>query len=152
MTQRLSKILLALEAIVLVVPVTLLFSMVAFEMLLSSLRFETAWQFGLLSLVIIATSLAAGWFLMVEFWRQGPARLRTITRISWGVVLVGALSALVAVAFLAAGKPSDWPPIARQSLWALAWGLPLLVPLGHLLAERFLRSAANKSLERTRAE
>jgi hypothetical protein len=87
---------------------------------------------------------------MVTFWRHGAARLQTASAIPWVLVLVGALASLVAVVFLATGAPSRWPPEAKQSIWALAWGLPLLVPLGHLLAERLLRSAANKSLERTR--
>jgi len=150
MTQRLSKVLLALEAIVVVAPITLLFSTVALEMLLQSLQFETAWQLGLFSLVVIATSLAAGWWLMVTFWRHGSARLQTPFSIPWALVLVGALSTLVAVLVLASGDSSQWPPVVRRSLWALAWGLPLLVPMGHLFAERLIRSAANKSLERTR--
>ena len=148
MTQRLSKILLALEAIFLVIPVTVLFSMIALEMLQTTLRFETAWQFGLLLLAIIATSLAAGWLLMFEFWRHGTAGLRASSSIVWALAICGALSTLVAVGFLATGNSLPWPAAENYSLWAFAWGLPLLVPLGHLLAERLLRSAANTSLER----
>jgi hypothetical protein len=150
MTPRLSKFLLALEAIVLVAPITLLFSMVALEMLLSLLQFEDAWQFGLLSFVIIATSLVAGWSLMAQFWRQGRASFRTSSRVTWALALVGAFSTLIAAVLLFAGEPSRWPPMVKRSLAALVWGLPLLVPLGHLFAERLLHSAANKSLERTR--
>jgi len=140
MTLRLSKVLLAIEAIVLVAPITLLFSSIASEMLMSSLRFKSAWQIELLSLTIIATSLAGGWVLMIGFWRHGSAGLRTDSSIAWVLVLCGAISTLLAVASLATGIQSLLLPGVDHVLGAFVWGLPLLVPLCHLLAERFLRS------------
>jgi hypothetical protein len=152
MTQRLSKFLLALEAILLVAPITFLFTMIASEMLQSSLEFKTAWQLGLLTFVIIATSLGAGWSLMFEFWRNGPTGLRKSPFIAWAFVLCGGLAALVAAVFLATADPSGWLPAAKHSLSAFVFGLPLLVPLCHLLAERFFRSAANNSPASTRKD
>ena len=150
MTQRLSKILLALEALLLVVPITVLFATIASDLFFSFLQFSDAWQLGLFVFVVIAASLVAGWSLMVAFWRHGPTRLRKGFSASWAIVLVGAACIVSATAILVVGNPSHWPPTVKQSLWALAWGLPLLVPLAHLLGERHLRSAANTSPERTR--
>jgi len=47
MTQRLSKILLALEALLLVVPITVLFATIASDLFFSFLHFSDAWQLGL---------------------------------------------------------------------------------------------------------
>ena len=150
MTQRLSKVLLALEAIVVVGPITLLFSTIALERFGAAIDSEGVWQFELLSFVIIVASLCAGWSLMALFWRRGSEGIRTSSRLLWFVALVGAAAAVIAVACLASGTPTHWPPDVRRSIWGLAWGTPLLLPLFHLLAERYFRSTANTSLERAR--
>lgn len=145
MTEQLSKILLAIEAIVIVAPMTLLFSLVAVEMFVSPFQFERLWQLELLAAAIIVVSLVAGWSLMARFWRYGARSLESASWFLWGMSLTGAAATLISVACLATGAPLGWPRSAERSLWALAWGLPLLLPLGHLLAERHCRSTVNTS-------
>jgi hypothetical protein len=136
MTLRLSKILLALEAIVIVAPITFLFSMIAMDMFMSALRFDENWLLAPLVTLITLVSLAAGWQLMVSFWRHGPDRLRASSRFLWTAVVIGAAATLFSVTLLAIGALSHWSLTLGQPLWAMSAGLPLLLPFGHLLAER----------------
>jgi len=145
MTQTTSKILLGLEALLLVVPVTLLFMIGASDLYFSVLGFQEGWLTRLLVLLIVTMALFAGWWLMVQFWRHGSGRLLSAPGYVWALVMLAAVAVVVAsVLALASSTFAVLEPLAER-LRILLFGLPLLIPLAHLGSERLFRSPANQS-------
>jgi len=143
MPERLSKIVLALEALLIAAPLTLLYFFFVFpSALFSSLLLQSSWL-SALNLIVTVSSLLAGWSLMVKFWRTGAGGLKDSPPFIWGLAYVGAVSVLIALVVLIAGQSLGWTSLANSEVTALLFGIPLLLPFGHLFAERQLRSAAS---------
>ena len=152
MPQSLSKFVLALEALLIATPLTVLYIWVLFPAAFLSALFLRSSVASVLVNIVTLLSLLAGWMLMVRFWRYGAAGLRTSPSAVWGAAYAGAAAAMIGTLLLFAGESMGWRSQSTSEAFTLIYGIPLLVPFGHLLAERFFRSAANTSLERTRDE
>lgn len=151
MTQSTSKLILGLEAFLLVTPVTFLYLVGASDVFFSILELRTGWFIRLLAFALASTSLVTGWWLMVQFWRHGAERLSASTNVAWVLVLFSGIAVVAAsILVLTSLAIPSIDGFARQ-VGILVFGLPLLVPLAHLWAERRFRSTANTSLERSRA-
>jgi cation transport ATPase len=141
MSEQTSKFVVAAEALLLAVPVTILFAVWAPD------EMYRAPEYGGFENRVIAAiagvTLISGWWLMVVFWRGGADALRTAHVAMWLVAIVGCFASLV-------GGVITWVHSEAQSLryfGILAAGLPLLIPFIHLYIERRSRTAANKPLK-----
>jgi hypothetical protein len=140
MTQGTSKILMAVEALLLVAPVTLLFLIGVSDWFFSILEFSVGWQARLFVLLIASSSLVAGWWLMVQFWRHGSGRLVTVPKYVWALLTLAALAVVVTSLLVFASSIFASLKPRFEDFAILIFGLPLLIPLAHLVIERLVRS------------
>ena len=141
MTEFSSRVVLALEAVVIGLPLTVLF--VVF-VLPSVLYFQTS-QFDLvlvLSSVATLVTLCCAWWLMATFIFRGQVALRATSRAWW------LLPFLVAVlGLLAAMRLAFAPVIEPSGINTFIWGVPFILPLLHLSVERWGRLRSNNSFK-----
>jgi hypothetical protein len=93
--------------------------------------------------LVLLAALACLWRLIAAFVGSGQRALRDLDLHWWALPLATAAVA-VALTFRALTVADD----ARSWLDAFVWGAPLLIPLAHLAAERWLRSAARPEGDR----
>ena len=146
MPERLSKIVLALEALLIATPLTALYFYVLLPRnLLSLLSFRSSFT-NLLVTVVIVLSLLAGWSLMVTFWRSGAAGLRRAPSAIWGAAYAGAAAAVWGPVSMFAADSMGRSTLGDGAEFVLIYGIPLLVPFAHLLAERLFRSSTGSAI------
>ena len=137
MSELNSRMYLATEAIVICFPLTALF----FLRLLPA-QVDHTLAFPEPRALMTLAVLVCLWRLMAAFIARGRAGLRRLSTYWWALPIAGAaLAVQVAV---------DWwsvPVIRRSWLSEIVWGLPLLVPLLHLCAERWLISTAEPAIK-----
>jgi hypothetical protein len=151
------------EFAALVVPYLVLVAVGALALVVAGISSGTA-DF-LVSLAIagaIGTPMVCGFYLSLTFVRGGSAALRQVAQPWWWGAVIGAaipIAGLLALALKAIfgdfpiQAESDNQPFGPMRIGQLAIGLfaaPLLMPLSHLLRERFRGSRSNTSLVRTR--
>jgi hypothetical protein len=151
MPEGLSKFVLALEAGLITTPLTALYLFAFFPRDLLYLLLLQGSLVHAVTTVVTVLSLLAGWSLMVNFWRYGAAGLRTSPSAVWGAAYAGAAGVVLAPILTFVGQSLSWKSLENSETIILVYGIPLLVPFFHLVAERFLRTTANTSRERTRA-
>lgn len=133
MNEKMSRVLLAIEALVLCLPLTLIYG---FRVLPAALYFsgdatvEPLYLTVVVHLVIIAGLLSA-WRLMTGFILFGQVSLRRAAGLWWAVS--GLVACLALLAWLI--PPGDGTSVPT-SLSAFGWGVIFLPPYLHLLLER----------------
>jgi hypothetical protein len=145
MPQRISKFMIAIEALFLLVPL----SAVAFWVCAGRLMERPLGWWTLDPLVLVpAISLPCGWILVFRFLVHGSAALRFTSSLIWiGAIFGGAaVIAAVAIKFGATALEAVLP----EYFGLLVVGSPALVPLTHIVLERIFRESANNRFERSR--
>jgi hypothetical protein len=152
MSERISRILVAIEALALLAPTSLFVLWAAIFLLGSGLG--DGWlhaQIAPLAFFLVSVlSLACGWVLVVSFVARGSANLRREPLWVWVCAIAGAVLALASAAVVSTpivgGIDS---PLARfGGFGLLAFGAPALLPFAHVLLERLCRMTSNYRLER----
>ena len=144
---------LALEALLLALPVTILlipFIVGSFAQL-SNPHLETYEAAQIVAYLLPVPSLTAGWILIGRFLRTGASGLRIINPVTWWLVAVGALIPIGALIASSSFDPHKFEYDPTDLGWflvyfrELALGLPAVIPLLHLLIERLWRAPANST-------
>ena len=150
MPERLSRILAAVEALIIALPATL--AMIFLLLFAGTIGYAMQYPMRdvamLIALTVVTTSLAAGWWLLVVFIRSGWQQLQQQRLWLW--LVFGAGIAVVLIGWLMA---MSTPVVANtDSLGIMLFGgTPIVtIPFFHLLAERLART--NNSLERTQRD
>jgi hypothetical protein len=135
MSELNSRVYLATEAIVICLPLTVVF--------LAGVpaQFDHSVTEALIDRVSGVVALAALlclWRLIAAFLVRGRAGLRQLSAYWWVLPIAGA-----ALAVQVAGESWAAPVVERSWLNDFVWGLPLLVPLLHLSVERWLSARAS---------
>ena len=132
MNEKMSRVLLSLEALVLCLPLTLLY---VFRVLPATFHFsggdsvDPLYITVVVNLVIIA-GLVSAWRLMLAFILFGQASLKRASGGWW--VLSGLVASLTVLAWLFAGGAGS---SVFSSLSVFGWGIVFLPPYIHLLLE-----------------
>jgi hypothetical protein len=145
MPDRISKFAIAIEALLLLVPLSAL----AFWMWTGRLLGRPlGWWMIDPPLLVATISLVCGWILVFRFFVHGSAALRATSSLIWAGAILGgaAVIAAAAINFGAIGLKAALP----EYFGLLVVGSPALVPLTHVLLERMLRKSANNRFERSR--
>jgi hypothetical protein len=149
MSELTSRIILGIEAIVIGLPLSLLFLVAGLpSAFYFAFNFPDAGSlaFAGTNLIILAT-LSCAWVLMFAFSIRGGGALRNLSIYWWFLPFLSGGLGLSVTLYLWSAEV-----IEPSSINTFGWGLPLLVPLTHLCIERWLRSSANPPLNRTRAD
>lgn len=142
MSEKASRILLGIEAIVFCLPLTLLFAVYA----LPSVYYFSQQQplfADLAASALVLLALGTAWFLMLTFVLRGRVALRTLSKYWW---LLPVLAACLVVASLI--RTASVTVLEPHWFNLFGWGLPFLVPLAHLFVER-LRAVTAQSPSKT---
>lgn len=137
MSEAWSRVLLALEAVIICLPLTVLFVVFIVP---STVYFatESGDPLSLSSAIAIAVILATwacAWWLIGLFLARGTTALRS-TALFWWILPFGT----AALGFLAVLHVLLATVLEPSAFNIFAWGLPCIVPLAHLSWERWLRA------------
>jgi hypothetical protein len=143
MSEGLSKFLIAIEALLLLVPL----SSLAFLMWASRLIGEPLGWWTLDPILLVSTiSLACGWILVFRFFVYGTTVLRSTSSLVWVGAILGGAAVIAAVAIKFGGIGVKAAFLEYFSLFV--FGIPALVPLSHIILERMYRNSDNNRCER----
>ena len=137
-----SRMVLAVEAIVICLPLTSLFLITWQPSVLYAVANTGGLTMAATCLVIILPTLCSAWVLIFTFVFRGSA-LQCLSIYWWILPFLSsslAIAAVAHVAFATALEPS--------ALNLFGWGIPLIFPLVHLCFERWFRQGANPSFKR----
>ena len=145
MSERISRIVLGIEVLIICLPLTLLFLAAALP---SSFYFlahsQSAMDYAMVGacLIILATLFCA-WLLILSFLFYGSNALRQLSLYWWTLPILSASFAFAVTINL-------WfaTTIEPSAVNTFGWGVPFLIPLLHLCAERWWRSSANPPFKR----
>jgi hypothetical protein len=132
-----SRIVLAIEAIVICLPLTALFLIAVLPGAFYSVTSTDGLTMVAACLVIILPTLCCAWLLIFAFMFRGSAVLKRLSVYWWALPLISSSLAVAAVAHLAFA--TEFEPSALN---LFGWGVPLLIPLTHLCFERWFRLSA----------
>jgi hypothetical protein len=148
MSERFSRFAVAVEALLLALPVTVLagWAFIAGLMLLVNQSVQTYERAQTIVYALPVVPLLAGWTLIGRFVLRGASALHSSSRLLWLQVLFGAITVLGAF-FVGLWRQSISDFGSGESLWPwlrsyfreLMFGLPAIIPLTHLAIERYLR-------------
>ena len=140
MPERLSRIIAAIEALVLGVPATfaVLYLMGFLGMITSALREPLRDLLMRFNLLLLTLALFAGWRLLYVFVRGGAARLRQEGLWLWVLTSLGA--AVVLVGNTVDRLDADASEGLSSAFAIFGARLVVLLPLAHLLLERLMRT------------
>jgi len=141
MTDLTSRIILGVETLIIVTPLSLLFGYGLPVFFHDAFHSPTAdvWALSAAGIIILAT-LCCAWVLIWGFLIRGIGTLRSLSFYWWVLPAIsGVLSLLVPLQLLFVDtlKPSAFN--------TFGWGIPFLIPLVHLFLERRLRPDSNIS-------
>jgi hypothetical protein len=132
-----SRILLAVEAIIICLPLSALFLITWPPSVLYSVANTDGLTMAATCLVIILPTLCSAWVLILTFVFHGNSSLQCLPIYWWVLPFLSsglAVAAIAQVSFATALEPS--------ALNLFGWGVPLLIPLVHLCFERWFRPGA----------
>jgi len=149
MKNKISRIFLAIEAVVLCLPLSYLY---IFKLIPAELYFlgDNPFESPAITIAISVITLAglvAGWRLIIAFVFSGQDNLKKLSLIWW--VIAGTVAAISAASFTNSIIVSELVPSSFNSL---GWGIFLTIPFAHLLFERYRANSTNKSSNLTGAE
>ena len=140
MPERLSRIIAAIEALVLGVPATfaVLYLIGFLGMITSALREPLRDLLMRFNLLLLTFALFAGWRLLYVFVRGGAARLRQEG--SWLWILTSLGAAVILVGNAVDRLDADASQGLSSAFAVFGARLVVLLPLAHLLLERLMRT------------
>jgi hypothetical protein len=141
MTVLTSRIILGLETLIIVTPLSLLFGYGLPVMFHDAFYSPTAdaWALATAGMIILAT-LCCAWVLIWRFLIRGIGALRSLSFYWWVLpVISGGLSSVVTLHLIFADV------VESSAINTFGWGIPFLIPLVHLFLERWLRPDSNLS-------
>jgi hypothetical protein len=143
MSEKTSRFLLILEAIIIALPLSGLGVFASIFLIGDIFQFPRLFYvvaLGILALISLS-ALASGWRLFIIFLRKGRDELKSQHFGWWIVILAGVLvlvSSLISNLLPPSPEYSDWW-MFRFSFDGFIYSAPLLIPFCHLALERFLR-------------
>ena len=143
MSERISRIILGIEALIICLPLTLLFlayGLPTSYYFLAHFPDDKAYATAAVTLIILGT-LCCAWLLILSFVLRGGATLRSLSLYWWPLPFLSGGFALAVTVHLWSATV-----IEPSEINTFGWGVPFLIPLGHLCAERWWRSSANPPL------
>ncbi len=143
MPEKMSRLLLIIEAILIATPLSLLALADTFLLVSDAFEFPALSYVVALSFLALFSlaAIASGWRLFATFLRGGTKELKHRNSAWWFVILTGVLillSSIISKLLPPSPEYSAWSEF-RFQFEAFALSTPILVPLCHLAAERFLR-------------
>jgi hypothetical protein len=143
MSMKTSRILLIVEAIIIATPISILAFMVSFMLITdifwSNFRLNIVVH-GVLSFISLV-AIVSGWLLFVAFISGGTIELRRQPFFMWLMIIPGLMiliGSLIESQLPLSKSPSIWWYFRVDSdMYRLS--APLLIPLVHLVLERFVR-------------
>ena len=145
MSSRLSRLLLAIEAVLLALPssAACLWLLVA-SGLTNSFGLVIALFPMALAAALGTAGLVAGWRLLLAFLFGGSERLRMLSSAWWLIAGVGAAVATLGVAGWFCRPSSTVPSFCPLDIFRpFAAAAPSVIPLAHVALERWLRRSSN---------
>jgi hypothetical protein len=140
MSEKMSRAILIGELFVIVLPLSVLLLFATIVQVPNSIEFLTWYNiansfFGLAA----CAAVTAGILISRVFIRQGSAGLRNLRPTLWILSLVGAILALAAMVSKLLPPSPEYSPEAmfRADFELFVLGLPMFIPLSHLILERF---------------
>jgi hypothetical protein len=150
MSVRLSRLLLAIEAVLLALPSSAVCLWLLFASgLTSSFGLVTALFPMALAAALGIAGLVAGWRLLIGFLFGGPERLGVLSSAWWLIAGMGAVVATLGVAAWFCRPSSTIPSYCALDIFRpFAAAAPAVIPLTHVALERWFRRSSNYRLER----
>lgn len=142
MKNKISRIILSLEAIFICLPLTWLyvFKVIPAEFyFLGEISYEAA-SISIATVLVILSGLIAGWRLILAFIFYSGGYLVQLSKAWW--LVTGVLAILSIASFMHASFSSSLNP---SSFNAFGWGIFFVFPFAHLLFEYLRENSANKS-------
>lgn len=137
MTERASRIILGVEAMIIGLPLSLLFLVGGLPSAFYKFSLfpdAESLAFASVCLIILAT-LCSAWVLILGFAFRGSATLQRFSTYWWVLpFLVAGLSIAATLRLWISDK------IEPSAINTFGWGLPFLIPLMHLSLERWFRN------------
>lgn len=143
MSQKVSRNLLIVEAVVIALPVSF-FATIATVLFVGSARRAVGFAFydwlAVLSILCL-TAIFSGWYLFVAYLRGGTSLLQKQSVGWWIMIGVGMLILIASIIsrLLPPSLPYSTWDLFRSDLQKFTSALPVLIPFGHLAYERFIR-------------
>jgi hypothetical protein len=146
MSVVLSRVLLALEGLVLSVPVTI-WGVVVFPVAI----FDVSWSPTAIAIFVMSVAMLlfifSAYRVMLRFIIGGTGGLRRLNPVWWWLCLAGAMSTVAAAMIVAfATSQLKQHNDLYFMLLCAAYGLPFLVPYVHVALEKFLRKAISHAV------
>ena len=142
MKNKISRIILSLEAIIICLPLTWLyvFKVIPAEFyFLGEIPYESA-SISIAVMLIILSGLISGWRLMLAFLFYGADYLVQLSKAWW--LVTGVLAILSIASFTHTSFTSSLNP---SSFNVFGWGIFFVFPFAHLLFEYLRENSANRS-------
>lgn len=148
MSEKTSRIILTIEAILIVLPITGMGVFSSASLIDSIFWRQSIHNITLVILTLISTTaIVSGWRLFIAFFRGGASNLQN-QHIGWWLALLAGI--LVLIGSLA----SNLLPASSEysDMWwfrfdfdLFIYASPLLIPLSHLALEKFVRKSTDET-------
>jgi hypothetical protein len=148
MSEKMSRIIFIGELIVIVLPLLILLSIGTIFQIYTTFAYFMSHQLVLSVIAVVScVALLCGVVISINFLQQGSAGLRQARTHLWWLSFIGmliALSSWVSMQ-LPPSQPYSTMAMFRDGFKLFTLGLPVAVPLAHLLLERYLRKETQTS-------
>jgi hypothetical protein len=142
MSEKISRIILTIEAILIVLPITGLAIFATYALIVNLFPPSLPIIFFVILALINLAAILSGWRLFIAFLRGGASNLQKHHSIWWLMILAGLLilivSLLVVIILPSLGHTYKIRT-ASFILFGFLYASPLLIPLIHLALEKFVR-------------
>jgi hypothetical protein len=141
MSEKTSRIILIIEAVLIVLPITGLAVFEAWLTLEPTAHWRIDYIYSKILVLLCLVLIAAGWRLFSAFLRGGANNLQKIHSGWWLMLLIGVLifvGTLISISLPRTAGPSAIEEI-QFILRTFIFASPLLIPLIHLALEKFTR-------------
>jgi len=136
MSEKASRIILSIEAVVLCLPITLLFLVFGTLAVTSIIPGQQGIWKAYLGFGFVFIALFSAWRLMLSFIFGGKEYLNALSFYDWVISLLATCIILGSTLYIFIINPSDDDPAFSKTV---IWGLPFIVPFLHLGIERYAR-------------
>ena len=159
MSEKTSRIILSIEAILIVLPITVLALLESWWAIIGPnpqwhppniyakiLMWKSYYPLSKILILICLASLTSGWQLFFAFLRGGSNSLKKMHFGWWLLLLIGVLifvGTLISISLPRTAGPSPIEEI-QFFLGTFIFASPLLIPLIHLALEKFVRKPAGE--------
>jgi len=136
MTIFASRIILGIEALVIGIPLSLLFAYAGLPVMFHDIFYSptaNAWALAAVGIIILIT-LCCAWVLILRFLLRGISGLRSLSICWWILPVVTGVVSLAVALYVWLAKV-----VEPSAVNIFGWGIPFLIPLVHLLLERWRR-------------